>query len=169
MNHSIIASYCATHTPKQLNDALKKLELKCKKMKGGLCLLCFWKKLSRNTVFQKTIDTISNGNEIEGEVSASELLKATLDSELDQIYSKSFDRRQNTARHSKMHPELKNLDDKRVQNAWIISLKRAGKITEALRLFVCGFGGRGDIHREDFSDFLADVMIPTDIKSIEAW
>ena len=122
------------------------------KMKGGLCLLCFWKKLSRNTVFQRSIDTISNGNEIGGDVSASELLKATLENELDQIYNKSFDRRQNTARHSKRHPELKNLDDKRIKNT-CINLKRAGKITEALRLFVCGFGGRGDIQKERFFGF----------------
>ena len=82
---------------------------------------------------------------------------------------KFVDRRQNTARHAKMHPELKNMDDKRVQSAWIISLKRAENIIHALRLFVFGFGGRGDIQEEDFSDFLGDALIPTDIGNVEAW
>ena len=38
-----------------------------------------------------------------------------------------------------------------------------------MRLFIFGFGGRGDIQVEDFSDFLGDALIPTDIRNVEAW
>ena len=54
----MIANYCANHTPKQLSAALKKLELKFKTMKGGVCLLCFWKKISSNTTIRNIIKTI---------------------------------------------------------------------------------------------------------------
>ena len=165
----MIANYCVNHTPKQLSDALKKLELKCKTMKGGLCLLCYWKKISSNMTIRNIIKTLSMEDQSEIKEDATELLKEALYMELEAVYSKSFDRRQNTARHAKMHPELKNMDDKRVQSAWIISLKRAENIIHALRLFVFGFGGRGDIQVEDFSDFLGDALIPTYIENVEAW
>ena len=32
-----------------------------------------------------------------------------------------------------------------------------------------GLEAEGISKKKDFSDFLADIMIPTDIKSIEAW